>query len=184
MSVIRSVQRPSRRNFLRTVGAGGLAAIAAGGLGRGALAVESDPLPRVVLEWLGAWESDDPAGNLAALYAADGSYGDVPYGADVLGPQIEEYLRGALAGLKLLGRYPRTAFAIDGLAVAEQLYWGTNDGYVPNSVIGAEFQIYATTIFEFDDRSLLRTTDYYDSASILSQFGALQSIPFGDCKSG
>jgi len=184
MLMIERIKQPNRRELLHFVAASGLAALTAIDLSKSAAAVESDPLPRVVLEWLGAWSSDDPAGNLAALYDADGSYEDVPSGASVLGPDIERYLREALAGMSLINRYPRTAFAVDGLAVAEQLFWATNQGFVPDAPNGIEFQVYAITIFEHNGRRLHRTTDYYDSASILRQLDTRPDIPYGDCKSG
>lgn len=167
-------ERRSRRDTLRLLGAGGVAAMAAASTGRGVAGGESAPLPKVVLEWFGAWSSDDPPHNLAALYAADGSYEDVAAGASILGPEIESYLRRSLAGLTGILRYPRTTFAVDGLAVAEQLFVATSTASVPGGRAGAQFQVYAATIFTFDDeRTLHRSTDYYDSASILRQLGAL-----------
>jgi hypothetical protein len=167
--------------MLRVIGGGGLAALAASSFARSVAAVESDPLPRIVLEWLGAWSADDPASSLAALYAEDGSYGDVAMGVAIQAPEIEEYLRQYLNGMSLINRYPRTTFAVNGLAVAEQLYWATSTAFDAD---GGEFQVYAVTIFEYDDRALLRTTDYYDFSSIVAQLDLAPQIPYGDCKSG
>jgi hypothetical protein len=166
---------------MRMLGAGGMAAVAGAGLSRGARAAESDPLPPVVLDWFGAWTTDDPAANVAALYAPEGSYEDVAFGASVLGPDIEGYLREALVGMSMINRYPRTTFAIDGLAVAEQLYWANTTLFSPE---GGEFQVYAVTIFEYSGDRLYRTTDYYDFSSIMNQLDLVPEIPYGDCKSG
>ena len=180
-SIITNVHGTSRRGLLRNIGVGGLAALASTGLNRASSAAESYPLPDIVIEWLGAWSSVDPAARLASLYAKDGSYEDVAFGASVLGPDIESYLREYFAGMTLINRYLRTSFAIDGLAVAEQLYRAKSEMFDPD---GAEFQVYAVTIFRYGRNVLYRTTDYYDFSSIISQLNVLPSIPYGDCKSG
>jgi hypothetical protein len=178
MPIMETSERSSRRTAVRRLGTGGLAAIlAAGGLGRASERVRAEPLPRFVLDWFGAWSSDDPVRNLAALYGPDGSYEDVPSGASVLAPEIAAYLPTAAVRPATVNRYLRGSFAVDGLAVVEQLFYATAEPFSPGLPPGAPFEVFAATIFEYDDKALHRTVDYYDFASILRQVGSSSAIP-------
>jgi hypothetical protein len=178
MSIVDNLDRSSLHSALRFVGAGGLAAaLAAGGLVRGAGRAQAAPLPEIVLEWFGAWTSEDPARDVAALYADDGTYEDVATGAYVLAPDIASYLPSAPVRPANVTRYLRGSFAVDGLAVAEQLFSATNDVFVPGAPAGAPFEVFAVTLFEYDDQALHRSADYYDFDSILRQVGALSTTP-------
>ncbi|MCC6792399.1 MAG: hypothetical protein IT336_11975 [Thermomicrobiales bacterium] len=77
-----------------------------------------------------------------------------------------------LSGLANVSRHLRGSFAIESLAVAEQLFTATNLRRYPAERYGAEFKVYAVTVFEIDGDKLRRTADYYDVASILSQLSA------------
>jgi hypothetical protein len=177
MSIVESPERSSRRTALRRLGPGGLAAVAAAGLGRASRGVRAAQFPEIVLDWFGAWSSDDPARELAALYAADGSYEDVPSGASVLAPEIAGYLPTAAVRPATVNRYMRGTVAVDGIAVVEQLFYATNESFAPGTPAGAPFEVFAATIFEYGDKALHRTVDYYDFASILRQVGSSSAIP-------
>jgi hypothetical protein len=184
MSMLENLERSSRRTALRRLGAGGLAAIlAAGGLGRTTGGVKAEPLPKVVLDWFGAWSSDDAPRTLAALYAADGTYEDVATGAYVLAPDIESYLPSAPVRPATVTRYLRQAFVFDGIAVADQLFSATDRPFTAGAPAGAPFEVFALTLFEYDDQKLHRSADYYDFSSILRQVGvpAASSSPGASC---
>jgi hypothetical protein len=185
MSTIETLIRSSRRAALRRLGAGGLAtALAGGGLGRTTGAVKAAPLPEIILEWFGAWTSDDTARDVAALYAADGTYEDVATGAYILAPDIEGYLPSAPVRPATVNRYLRGSFAVDRFAVAEQLFYATNQSFAPGAPAGAPFEVFAVTLFEYDDQTLHRSADYYDFGSILRQVGipSTTSSPGDPCQ--
>jgi hypothetical protein len=154
----------TRRQVVRALGVGGLAL--ATGL-RQARASESDPLPPIVTDWFAAWSSNDPAGELARLYAVDGNFEDIAAGVNVDGPEIAPYLRQMTAGLSDVNRHMRGTFAVGGMAAVEQLYVATNQGFLSGVATGAVFELYAVTLFEYDELQLYRTADYYDTGSIL-----------------
>jgi hypothetical protein len=167
-----TLERPTRRAALRRLASGGLAvALAAGGLGRTTERVKADDLPDAILDWFGAWTSDDAPREVAALYPANGGFSDVPSGAYVLTPDIEEYLRSAPVRPATVNRYFRRAFAADGLAAVDQLLYATNEPFAPGAPAGASFEVFAVTIFEYDNRGIRWSTDYYDFDSILRQVG-------------
>jgi hypothetical protein len=156
------------------IGAGGFGtALAALFLDRAVEGAEAAPLPEVVLEWFGAWSSDDPARSVAALYADDATFEDIPSGAYILSPDIEQYLQSAPVRPTTVNRYPRGTYVVDGFAVAEQLFYATNESFAPGAPAGAPFEVFAVTVFEYDERALHRSADYYDFASILRQIGVL-----------
>jgi hypothetical protein len=183
MPMIESLKHPSRRDALRVLGSGSLAALVGAGLGRSAAAVAAEPLPRVVKEWFGAWTSDDPAHVVAALYSADATYEDVATGAYVLAPDIANYLPFAPVRPATVNRYLRQAFVVDGVAVVDQLFSATNQAFTPGAPAGAPFEVFALTLFEYDDQKLHRSADYYDFSSILRQVGvpAASSSPGESC---
>jgi hypothetical protein len=184
MTMIKYPKCPSRRDALRLAGAGGLAAaLAAVGVGRGAGRVEAASLPEIILEWFGAWTSENPSRDVAALYAPDGTYEDVATGAYILAPDIASYLPSAPVRPATVSRYLRQAFVVDGVAVVDQLFSATNQSFAPGAPAGAPFEVFALTLFEYDDQKLHRSADYYDFSSILRQVGvpAASSSPGESC---
>lgn len=170
MSMIESVKRPSRRDALRVLGGSGLAALVVPGLGHGVATARADSLPRVVLEWFAAWTSADPARDVAALCAVDGTYEDIPSGASVLASDIESFLRVAPVRPATVNRYLRRGFVIDGVAVVDQLFSSTTQLFT-GAPAGAPFEVFAVTLFEYDGQKLHRSSDYYVVDSILRQVG-------------
>lgn len=134
------------------------------------------PLPEVVFEWFGAWSSSSPPAAIAALYDLEGCYEDVPSGASMLAPEIEPFLASMLNGLGNVTRHMRGSFAAGDSAVVEQLIRATNQGRFASEPMGAEYQVYAVTVFKIAGDRLLRTTDYYDAASIVSQLRSATRI--------
>ena len=166
-------RRLPRRSALRRLGAGGLAAaLAALGPRRTAAQGPGPGLPDVVVDWFAAWEADDPPRAVAALYAPEGDHCDVPSGVCVAAGEIEGFVRAHLAGLSFARRHMRVSFGAGDWAAVDQLFQGTNSGFVPGAAADREFQVYTVTLFEVAGGRLDYTADYYDYATILRQLGA------------
>jgi hypothetical protein len=130
-------------------------------------------VPHVVLEWVGAWETDDAPRKIAALYGTDGTYGDVSANATVQGADIETFVQAYLAATNGVSRYFRQAF-VDGdyTIVDQQITAMAPDGF------NFMFQVYALTLFKVEGMSIAWSSDYYDSGSILMQLGAIPAAPW------
>ena len=165
-----SPRRLPRRTAVRLLGAGGLAAGLAAG-GRAATAAQDDA-PEVVGDWIDAWNDNDPDA-IAALYADDGIYEDVPSGQQASGDEIAGFLADFFAGVSDVALDLDNAFGGDDWAVAEYTFSATNQGLFPGAPVGASFSVRTATVFELDDGEIQRSSDYYDVATILGQLGVL-----------
>ena len=141
-----------------------------------ALAQDASPpagaVPGVVLAWVEAWDAADSAA-IAALYAADGVYEDVPADYSATGGEIELSLAGYLGGVGDVSAELDNAFGGDGWAVVEWTLSATNQGLFPDAPVGAPFSVRTATVFALDGDEIVRSADYYDVATILSQLGLL-----------
>jgi len=173
----------SRRTALGRFASVGLGSVFAGvatagaGIAIASGSVKAASIFDVVPQWFDAWMSFDPPSSLAPFYSTGGVYEDVAWGAYVLAPDIEGYLRTTLAGLSNFQRYALGSFAVDNFAAVEQTITGANQGLFPGAPFGATFECYAVTLFEFDGNLLTRTVDYYDIAGLLMQMGVWPSWP-------
>ncbi len=162
--------RLPRRAALRLLGAGGLAAgfVARG---RGGTAAQDDA-PEVVRDWIDAWNDNDPDA-IAALYANDGIYEDVPSGQEARGDDISGFLADFFAVAGDVELELTDAFGDDDWAVAEYAFSATNQGIFPGAPVGASWSVRTVTVFELDGDEIRRSSDYYDVATILGQLGLL-----------
>ena len=166
------LESSSRRDLLRRAGVGGMAAgLLASGLS--AKVAKAADVPKVVLEWVGAWESDEAARKIAALYAPDGTYGDVSASASVQGQDIEAFVQSFLSGTNGVQRYFRQGFVDGDYTIADQLI----TAMAPDG-INFLFQVYALTLFKIEGESIAWSSDYYDSGSILMQLGTIPAAPW------
>jgi steroid delta-isomerase-like uncharacterized protein len=155
----------SRRTAIRRIGAGGVAALlAAEGVRR--VAAQEDT-PDIVNDWIDAWNSDDPAANLADLYTDDGVYEDVPTDTRSDEGQIADFLSSFIAGLSDIELELTNSFATDDWAAAEYDFSATNQGTFGDAT--GSFTVRVATIFELDDDEISRSSDYYDLATIANQ---------------
>ena len=165
-----NARRLPRRAVVRLVGGGGLAVgLAARSLGA---AAQDDDAPAVVQDWIDAWNDNDPDA-IAALYAEDGTYEDVPSGQEARGDEISGFLADFFAGVGDVELDLANAFGGDDWAVAEYTFSATNQGLFPGAPVGASFSVRTATVFELDDGEIQRSSDYYDVATILGQLGVL-----------
>jgi steroid delta-isomerase-like uncharacterized protein len=128
--------------------------------------------PDVVLDWIDAWDAADSAA-IAALYAADGVYEDVPSNHTLTGGEIETSLAEYLGGLGDVSVELTNAYGGDGWAVAEWTLSATNQGLFPDAPVGAPFSVRNATVFAIEGGEIVRNADYYDVATILTQLGLM-----------
>ena len=165
-----STSRLPRRAALHLLGAGGLATglVAAG---RGVTIAQEDA-PEVVRDWIDAWNDNDPDA-IAALYADNGTYEDVPSDQQVRSDEIGGFLADFFAVASDVEIDLANAYGGDEWAVAEYTFTATNQGIFPGAPIGASWSVRVATVFELDGDEIRRSSDYYDVAAILGQLGLL-----------
>ncbi len=134
-------------------------------------------LPAVVQAWVEAYNGRDFAA-MAALYAADGVYEDVPNNFAARGDEIPNFLATAEQGFGDVRVDVTGGFGTDTWAAVEYLFSATNLGMIPiPGTEGMAFTSRAVTIFELSADKIRRSSDYYDLVSILTQLGVM---PAGD----
>ncbi|BDP43681.1 hypothetical protein DAETH_36500 (plasmid) [Deinococcus aetherius] len=123
--------------------------------------------------WADAY-STRSAKALAALYTVNGVYEDVPSGFSATGPDVEGFAQG------FLGMVESFEFILEGLfadGTRGALAWtfrGRNNSFVGDE--GAKGKAIAArvfTAFSFEGGRIARSSDYYDTASLMRQVGAL-----------
>jgi steroid delta-isomerase-like uncharacterized protein len=132
-------------------------------------------LPQVVRRWVEAYNARDAA-TMASLYAAHGIFEDVPNGFVARGPEIPGFLEMGERGLADVRLDLRSALHGERWAVIEYEFHATNAGTIPGAEPGASFVSRAVTVFEFDGDEIVRSSDYYDMASIMAQLGLLPQV--------
>ena len=161
----------------RTALVGGAALLATAlGAARPARAQDATPAaataPEVVLAWVDAWVAADPAA-VAALYAADGVYEDVPNNHRIAAADIEASLAGYLGALGDIVVELDSAHGDAGWAVVEWTLSATNQGLFADAPAGTPFSVRNATVFALEGDAIARSADYYDNATILTQLGLL-----------
>jgi len=141
-----------------------------GGIARQAapvtLAQEATPaaesIPPLLQAWADAWSSGDPA-QVAALYAEDGVYEEVPTGVVAQGTdEIETFVGDTFAAFSNVQVTPRTGFQAEEWAVMEADFSG-------ESAEGRDFSIPFIVVFELDGDRIARNADYFDLSSLTAQ---------------
>src|SRR4051794_2618910 len=86
--------RSSRRVLLSRVGMAGIAiGLLVPGFGLSSSAVKADgEVPKVVLDWVGAWETNDAPNKIAGLYGVNGTYADISANANLQGADIKTFV--------------------------------------------------------------------------------------------
>jgi steroid delta-isomerase-like uncharacterized protein len=168
----------SRRAALRV--GGGVAAFAS--IGTAATyaqdATPSDAaVPRIVHDWVDAWNSDDPVTNLAALYTADAVYDDVPTGLSnvTIGIDVESFVRAFVEQISDIEFVLRSGFGSGSWAAAEWDFTFNYTGQLPGlpQGTGQHIRWLGATIFELVGKKIQRNADYYDNTGLLAAVGLL-----------
>ena len=162
----------SRRRLLES---GGLAA-AGLALAPGWVAAQASPiatpgaLPDPLRAWVAAWNSSDPAGQLAALYTPDGVYEDVPSNTHSQGGDVHGFLVPFVQGVGGITLEPTNAFASAEWAILEYVFGGVDNGFIPAGK-GKHFSVRIATVFQLQGGKIARSSDYYDVQTILVALG-------------
>jgi steroid delta-isomerase-like uncharacterized protein len=136
--------------------------------GSGTTAQEASPeaasgsIPPLLTQWAEAWSSGDPA-QVAALYAEDGVYEEIPTAVVAQGPdEIEAFVADTFAAISNVQVTPRTGFQAEEWAVMEADYTG-------QSAEGVAFSVPFVVVFELEGDQIVRSADYFDLNSLMTQ---------------
>lgn len=135
---------------------------------------------QLVRDLFAVW-GDHDLDRLDVLFAADGVYEDVPPQITYRGPEEIKKFLTAIWGWAPDIRFDVTSVSVAGAgdrAVAEWIMTGTQTGpigAIPPS--GKEFSVRGASVIELRDGKILRNSDYYDLASLVTQFGVRFAAP-------
>lgn len=125
-----------------------------------------------------AWSEHD-LDEIAAIFAPDGTYEDVPPARSYRGP---EEIKGFLTAIWSWA--PNVQFEVTSLAVAgdtvvaEWVMSGTQTGAIGQiPAIGNDFSVRGVSVMEIEGGRITRNSDYYDLSSLLVQFGVRYAAP-------
>lgn len=151
--------------------AGALAALARQG---DAVLAQGTPgaMPDILQKWITAYESTDPATQVAALYTADAVYEDVPSDNRSKGGDVKGFLTAFTKGVSDIKLTSMNAFATAEWAVLEYTFAATDRGFIPGAE-GKPFSVRIATIFQLQGDKITRSSDYYDTTTIVRQLGLL-----------
>jgi steroid delta-isomerase-like uncharacterized protein len=144
-----------------------------------ARAQEATPagVPPIVQAWIDAWNTGDPAVNLAALYTADAIYEDVPTGLSTAttGTDVATFLSGFVQAISDLDMQLRSGFGTSEHAAAEWDFAFRYTGQMAGLPAGSGQPIlwHGTTIFDLAGDQIARSADYYDNTGFLAAVGLL-----------
>jgi steroid delta-isomerase-like uncharacterized protein len=163
----------SRRGALVRLGAGGLGFALAGRLSFAAAQSTPTAIPTLLQSWADAWNSADPVTAVAALYAGDGVYEDVPTNTRSAPGQASSFLAPFVKGVSAVKVAPSAGFASSDWGVLEYLFTATNQGAFPGQT-GGTLSVRIATVFELSGgNKIRRSSDYYDLVTILTQLGVM-----------
>jgi steroid delta-isomerase-like uncharacterized protein len=179
MSRVTGTDRVSRRVALRTSSAAAAAFALAGA--RATLAQDATPasadLPAAVRDWVAAWNSSDPAANIAALYSPDGVYEDDPTGTSntTTGTDLASFIGSFAREVSDLSVDLRSGFGTADHAAVEWDRSFSYTGQLPGLPLGSGQHVvsHGVTIFALQDGKIRRSTDYYDRTPLLVAAGQL-----------
>lgn len=125
-----------------------------------------EAIPQLLAAWAAAWTAHDPAG-LAALYAPDATYQEIPTASSVRGrEEIESFVEASLAAFANLHVTPRSGFQAEKWAVLEGVFAAT-------SAAGRPISVPFAAVFELEGELIRRSADYFDLNAVLEQSGAV-----------
>lgn len=126
-------------------------------------------IPPLLMAWAEAWSSGDPA-QVAALYAEDGVYEEIPTNVVAQGPdEIEAFVADTFAAISNVQVTPRSGFQAEEWAVMEADYAG-------QSAEGAAFSVPFVAVFELEGDQIVRSADYFDLNSLMAQLAGSAAI--------
>lgn len=160
----------SRRRLL---GAGGLAAglaLVPDLVAAQASMATPTALPDIISAWVAAWNSADPATQVAALYTPDGVYEDVPSNTHSNAGDVQGFLAPFVKVVSAITVTPTDGFATAAWGTLEYVFAATNQGFIPGGM-GKHFAVRTATVFQLQGSKIARSSDYLDVQTILAQLG-------------
>jgi len=136
-----------------------------------ALAADQKPKNSALIEKeFAAWNAHDPD-KVASFYTDDVVYEDVAYGMTAHGhAEMRKLAADFFAAVPDLKLEPVNSFVENGHGSVEWVFSGTDAGLYKT---GKKFSVRGASLFEVRDGKFLRNKDFYDSATIMRQVGAL-----------
>lgn len=133
---------------------------------------------QTVRDLFATW-GDHDLSRIDALFAADGVYEDVPPGISYRGPEeIKGFLKAIWSWAPDIEFHLTSVAVLGDRAVVEWTMTGTQTGpigAIPAS--GNAFSVRGASVLELRDGKVLRNRDYYDLASLVTQFGVRFAAP-------
>jgi steroid delta-isomerase-like uncharacterized protein len=123
----------------------------------------------IATRWSAAWNSHDPA-KVAALFAEDGVYEDIPFGSTNRGAAaLRKYAADYFAAVPDMKTVVTGSALRNGSGYVEWVFSGTDVGLYKT---GKPFSIRGVSIIATKNGKVTRDRDYYDLAALMKQVGA------------
>jgi steroid delta-isomerase-like uncharacterized protein len=137
----------------------------------------SEALPEIAVTFSEAWSSGDPD-RLVAIYAEDALFEEVVLGGAVTHSrdELRAYAEALYAAFPDFTATPVSGFVSGNWAIVEWVLTGTYTGQfgsLPPGT-GQPVELRVATVLELDDDGMIRRdSEYWDSATVLTQLGAM-----------
>src|SRR5262249_30780056 len=134
--------------------------------------VTRNPQPKIVENWIGAWNSHD-VNRVIPLFTDDVLYEDVTFGAVNHGSadlrKFASFFFEAVPDMK----FEVVKSSVQGEhGIIEWIFSGTDKGVYKT---GKKFRVRGVSILDLAHGKIARNLDFYDSATIMRQVGLLPS---------
>lgn len=125
----------------------------------------------IAAKWAAAWNSHDPA-KVAALFAEDGVYEDIPFGSTNRGAAaLRKYAADYFAAVPDMKTVVTGGSIKNGVGYVEWTFSGTDVGLYKT---GKPFSLRGVSIIATKNGKVTSDRDYYDLAALMKQVGAAQ----------
>ena len=123
----------------------------------------------IAAKWAAAWNSHDPA-KVAALFAEDGVYEDIPFGSTNRGKTaLRQYAENYFAAVPDMKTVVTGSSIKNGVGYVEWVFSGTDVGLYKT---GKPFSLRGVSVLAVKNGKIMRDRDYYDLAGLMKQVGA------------
>ena len=131
---------------------------------------------RILDDWAAAWSSREPD-KVLSLFTDNCVYEDVTFGAVNRGKkELRAFAEGVFAGIPDFKIELTARFVAGTWAGMEWVMSGTHKGDFPGMpATGKRFSARGVTILELQAGQILRNSDYWDAAGVMTQVGLLPS---------
>lgn len=133
---------------------------------------------RMYKEYIEMWLAHDIE-KIASFFIDDCVYEDVAAGAVYQGKDgVKAWARTAFSAFPDFKIEVKSFFGAGDRAASEWIMSGTHSGDFPGlPATGRSFSVLGASIIELQEDQIIRNADYWDSASMLRQLGAMPEAP-------